>query len=508
MPTTRTVQAPDGSMLKIQIPDGASNAQIVAAAKKAFLVFPQTLPQQKRQQDIERQSAPVGSVGAPSGVLPATGTTETDLSKFIRENAPAVGATIATMPIGGAGAIPALTAKGGQMLIPSLGRQAFNLLSKPANVAQFSARAGAGGAAGRAFTGGTPEEIRRAGLEQAIAEPIARITLGLGAALLRPAGLAGRDEAKRLVEFARREALPLDPGTATTALVPKLISDFTKKFFTSRRRSRSQMRAITELISADPANPNAFFKKIIGDATPDQIVQTTKSVNESLLKALKGTGRAFKRKPGPLKAGRDTAEATIEAAAGARLPGEAAEMLFKDPQALLLVKKRIGVDKFQEILKSHSQSMISRAAKQTESAGIVIDGDLLIREIQANRKSLDLFYTPKVVDRLENFATFAKAHGGIPAEAAEPFITAGAGFTSAIPAVGMALDPLGIGAATVIAGETIAAMLWNPKTLMSRWLTTGAPKILGAITETVSGVPTRRILGDLAGSGLDFAGVE
>ena len=422
---------------------------------------------QRRNAISDQPSDPLGQELATSeGVIPRApqiAAQRSALDETLRENAPALGATVATLPFGGLGGG---VAQAGKFLIPSLARQAGNLVTQslPGQLATGAARAGIGGAGGAALAGESAEGVAEAAKTQALIDPIAKLTLGLGKFLLRPAGEALGQQATRLVEFARKEGLQVDPGAATDRIVPKLISEFTKNFFGSRVQSRTKMEAIVNHISSDPGNVQAFFKRIIGDVAPEQITKLNAKVNGALFRI---AGKS-----------RSAADESLRAAASTRAPIEAAEIIFKDPAALSLAKSRMTKSEFQALSQANIQNIVAKSSTSTGKTGAIIDGDVLSREIASNRTVLDKHYGKDVIDRLENLAVYAKAHNGIPVQFAEAPVTAGSFLNTAIAGGGLAgastaIDPTGIGAATVAAGSLAAAWIFNPRGLAGIWLTTG-----------------------------------
>jgi len=418
--------------------------------------------------------------------------------EFVREVAPAIGATLATLGTGGAAAVPAVTSR----LVPTLGRSLLNIASKPVNLAGQAARAGAGGATAAAVVapeGGATEAAQRGFKEQAGADTLSRLTLGLGKVLLRPAGKL-TDEALRLIEFARKEKIDLDPGLAANKLVPKVVSNFIKGFFGSRLVSQAKQRRITRHITADSSDGQAFFQNVIGKADHAKILDMNRQAAAALVR-LAGKSNS------PVIRGiaNQSAEDGLTA-------------LMSNGRAAAIARSKLGVDEFNGMVRAHLQNMMKRSSKSIEGVGLVIDGGLLKRELDqvVNVLSRHVDGGKSLINRLEGLAVYAKAHGEVPIASQEALINTAAALQSAAggaliggATAGLAVDPLGIAGGAAAATSAFAWQMFNPNSVVSKWLTTGlVPKVGGlasGLAEGVSNLAVRQTLGTPAGAFIDEA---
>lgn len=371
----------------------------------------------KQSQDREAK------LPAPSEALTRSKGTDMILGENF-ENAPIIGATLATLPLGGAGAVPALAARLGgpaaaRFLAPKL-IQGLGRVSKPAaETAEMAVRAGAGGGLGGLAEGeltgaDSPVDvaIQRA-KEQGVIEPVSRITLGLAKFLTRPAGKflkvgvgdtleAAHAKALRVLDFAKKERLDFDPSAMTNQILPNVLTRFAKDFVGARVTllSRKKMEGMVNHISAEAGNQASFINRMIAQDLPD--------VAPKRLKLLE-------------------------------------DVVFK--------------------------SGVPAGEKQF----FVVNGDLLGEQIRKNRKRLTKAYGEKLVERLDNFALYAKVNAQIPFDLSDNLLLSRkVAMTSlAVGGIEFAASPLSPGILSTAASNVIASQIFHPKTKFNQWLTTG-----------------------------------
>lgn len=419
------VEMPDGTIIQ-DVPDGVTQTELLSRLGK--LEGGMTREQTPSFQGMRAVPEPAVGIQPPanfaagdlSSLLPENIGPKLDLAnKLMRRGAgitqsteeiatmlPPLAATIATLPMGGAGGAVAGGAE--RFLIPPLIKAVGRLAAKPGTLALGAARAGAGGAAGGALeaelTGQDPAELAKLrGKQQAIIDPLARLTLGLGKFLLRPAGNLAA-EATRLLKFARKEGLQIDPGAATDKLVPKVVSTFAKGFLGSRPFATRQIRAIANHISADPTNASSFVNRAIAAVTP----------------------------------------ASIKSSA-----------TFTRPLTNIIQKATTVVG---------------------PKRAVIVDGDILASEIRSRRKALAGKFGEGVISRLENFAVYAKAHPEAPLFLAQdPIFSRQSLIVNAIVFPSIALDPTQASTVAFSLGTLLSSQIFNSRSVVSRWLTTGVP---------------------------------
>ena len=415
------------------------------------------------------------------------------VGEAIHDAAPAIGATVATLPLLTTPAGPPAVGARIPGLVTALGRLGTKLIAKPA---EGVARAAIGGAVGGELAdineGIDPERAAQNALEQGIADPIGRLTLGLGKFLLRPAGKALGAQTMRLLEFAKKEGLQLDPGAVADKTVPKLITDFARQFLFSRSTSLKQLRAIANHMSADPSEAGTLAKQIAGDFSPDALTR----MNNQVMAALARIG------------GKKGAPKMLEIAGKSTAPGAGAEILFRDIESLTKFRQLATGAEWQAMLQSHTANMIERAATTGANGARVIDGAMLAKELANNAEALKKFYPKGVIERLQNLAVYVKAHAGVPANLAESELLnpASMGTTAIAGGVGMALDPFGVGGTTVALSTALALQVYNSRSFVSRWLTTGlVPKsaVARGVADAAANVGVRNVLGEGVGLASD-----
>lgn len=411
----------------------------------------------------EHRAARAPIIAERSEQTPERQMLEDSIKHGFKEALPAIGATVATLPWGGWGGRLVQTAGPAGTQVPSFLRASKDLLSHPLNWLSGATRAGAGAGAGSALAGNDAEQIKQDAFFGAVADPFARITLGLSKLFLRPATRAGAEQARRIAEFARRNDLYIDPGQVTDRIIPQFITNMTKNFFGSRLQSRKKMQALVNHISADPLNEDAFFKHIF-DAMPLEKLALKNTV----------TAGVVSRVASALPNRKSEAAQTIMLAAG-KTGGEAAEILFTHPAALALFRREATKKEFGDLTQAHLQNMIQRSATQVgDDARLVIDGNLLLQQIKSTRPALEKYYPKQVLDRLENFAVYVKAHRPIPVQLSEaPMITPQSTLVNAILGGGAITDPTGVSAALIGLSTAFASHLFNSRSPISKWLTTG-----------------------------------
>ena len=397
----------------------------------------------------EHRAARAPIIAERSEQTPERQMLEDSIKHGFKEALPAIGATVATLPFGGwGGRLPQAAALTRGTLVPSFVEASKKMLSHPLNLAFGATRAGAGAGAGSALAGNDAEQVKQDAFMGAVADPFARITLGLGKLFLRPATKAGAEQARRIAEFARRNDLHIDVGQVTDRIIPQFITNMTKNFFGSRLQSRKKMQAIVNHISADPLNVDAFFKKIIDDVPLEKLA----AIN--------------------------TATAGVVSAVASKVASrksEAAEILFTHPAALALFRREATKKEFGDLTQAHLQNMIQRSATQVgDEARLVVDGDLLIQQIKSTRPALEKYYPKQVLDRLENFAVYAKAHRPIAAQLSEaPLITPKTTLVNAMLGTGAIIDPSGTSLSMIGLSTAFASHIFNSRSPISKWLTTG-----------------------------------
>jgi hypothetical protein len=412
----------------------------------------------------EHRAARAPIIAERSEQTPERQMLESSIRHGFKEALPAIGATVATLPFGGwGGRLPQAAALTRGTLVPSFVEASKKMLSHPLNWAFGATRAGVGAGFGSALAGNDAEQIKQDAFFGAVADPFARITLGLGKLFLRPATRAGAEQARRIAEFARRENLHIDVGQVTDRIIPQFITNMTKNFFGSRLQSRKKMQAIVNHISADPLNVNAFFKKIF-DAMP---LEKLAAINTA-------TAGVVSRVASKVASTKSEAAQTVMLAAG-KTAGEAAEILFTHPAALALFRREATKKEFGDLTQAHLQNMIQRSATQVgDDARLVIDGDLLIQQIKSTRPALEKYYPKQLIDRLENFAVYVKAHRPIAVQLSDaPMITPQSTLINAMLGGGAITDPTGVSAGVIALSTAFASHIFNSRSPISKWLTTG-----------------------------------
>ncbi len=451
----------------------------------------------RRQAAFEALTQQTG--GDPNALLNVPKDKETVFGRFERENLPAIGATIATMLRRGR---PAPNVRLPTNLPSALNR----VIVKPgAELAAGAGKAAVGGGVGGLMQEGTGEpaldRFVNNAIEQGVTDPLAKITLGFGRFLLQPAGKVTAKQIGRVVDFARREGLALDPGSITGSAIPKMISTFAKGFFGSTVQSRSKLKLIAKLISANPEDGSAIIHHIMkegpGALPPGGAGRFLAETQEAVVAAARGV--------------RGKVAPVLQKAAKETDAGKAADLIFMNAAATRQLKSRMTKKEWGNFVTSHIDNMIKRSTKEG-----VIDGDTLGALIRENRTNLSQFYPGGVLDRLENLAVYAKAHRGVLKELEEaPFLGAQTFRTNIIASAltGGSLvagaDPTGVSASVIGLSTILASQVFNPNSVTSKWLTTGlVPKnvVAALAAEFAANVAVRGEIGeDVTGAGVTEA---
>lgn len=448
---------------------------------------PPPAPLSSRRQQVFDALGKVASKEDPNALinLPKD-PNDTVFGRFERENLPAIGATVATLARRGR---PAPKSPPGRLptnIIEALNR----VVVRPgAEVAKGAGRAALGGGLGGLAQEGTETPVLdrfvNNAIEQGVADPLSRLTLGLGKFFLRPATKVTAQSIERAMSFIRSEGLPLDPGKITGETIPKVLSTFARNFAGSAAQSRAKMRSIVELISSNPENGKAVIRHILKEGPG---LPRAGATGQFLL----DTQKAVVAMGGRLK-GRATKQ--MQKAFGADDAGKAAEIIFRDAATAAQAKANMTRKAWNNLVTSHIDNMIKRS-----SVDGIIDGDILGGIIRENRTNLSQFYPKDLLSRLENLAIYAKAHKSVPAEILESeFLNPKAAATNlALGGVAM-VDPTQVSMGVIGLSTIFASQMFNPNSILSKWLTTGLmPKSvltkLGA--EVLANVATRETIGD------------
>jgi hypothetical protein len=424
---------------------------------------------------------------------------DTVFGRFERENLPAIGATIATLARRGK---PVRGPRG----LPTGVTQAINrAIAKPAaGVLAGAGRAAIGGGVGGLAQTGTQtpatDRFVDNAIEQGIADPLARLTLGFSKFLLRPAGKVAAAQVERVMAFARKnalavtkEGLALDPGRITGSAIPKMISTFARGFFGSTVQSRAKLRAIAEHISSDPETTKGLFRVILKEGPGMFPAGGRGQFLADAQEVVVGVARRLGKKATPLM--KRAAEQAGDA-------GKAAEFIFRDAATATQAKANMTRKQWNNLVTSHVADMVERASKDG-----IIDGDVLGSILKANRTNLSQFYPRGLLDRLQNLAVYSKAHKGVLEEVLEtPFLNQRAFRTNIISGavagttLAAGADPTGVSASVIGLSTILASQVFNPNSITSKWLTTGLiPKNVAAkvAADVAANVLAREAIGDV-----------